>query len=384
MRQSVPADRNERPADPAVVNGVGQARRRNAAVVSDRRGLRRFPVQADTLQPVALPYAIQDYVSERETPSSQVETFTSLGDPCHYRMLAAKDYGSGHAEFFGISDGFFIHICDITHVAPHAMSISAPNMLRVRIASDGDGEYAPVCGDRLDIKGPGAAIIIESSDQPPAEAVLAGHNHMAQVYIHRDALKNLFAGGEQELPAVIQAFMAGTLQHTVAQRLPFGPGLLRCLEDLHSCALEGLSRRLFLRSKAVEMLCLCFEALALEDGFGSSEATSVTTRGVLKAQQLLMENFVAPPSLDDLAHEVGLSRSGLCAGFRQIIGQTVFDYIADLRMQHALAMLNQRDASITQIAYAVGFNHPSSFSVAVQRRFGTTPSELRRRQLPAV
>jgi AraC-like DNA-binding protein len=61
-----------------------------------------------------------------------------------------------------------------------------------------------------------------------------------------------------------------------------------------------------------------------------------------------------------------------------VFGQTVYEYINDLRMQRALSMLTQRNASITQIAYDVGFNHPSSFSVAVQRRFGTTPSELRR------
>lgn len=148
--------------------------------------------------------------------------------------------------------------------------------------------------------------------------------------------------------------------------------------------MEGYGRRLFLRAKAIEMICLCFEAMALEDGFGSSEATVMTSRGVLKAQRLLTENFVTPPSLDDLAHDVGLSRSGLCAGFRQMLGQKVFDYIAQLRMQHALALLNQRDASITQIAYAVGYNHPSSFSVAVQRHFGTTPGKLRQRRLPII
>jgi AraC-like DNA-binding protein len=48
-------------------------------------------------------------------------------------------------------------------------------------------------------------------------------------------------------------------------------------------------------------------------------------------------------------------------------------------MQQALELLNERDASITQIAYAVGYNRASSFTVAVQRHFGTTPSELRRR-----
>jgi AraC-like DNA-binding protein len=88
---------------------------------------------------------------------------------------------------------------------------------------------------------------------------------------------------------------------------------------------------------------------------------------------------VTPPSLEALALDVGLSRSALCTGFRQILGQSVFDYVHDLRMQQALELLNERDASITQIAYAVGYNRASSFTVAVQRHFGTTPSELRRR-----
>jgi AraC-like DNA-binding protein len=158
--------------------------------------------------------------------------------------------------------------------------------------------------------------------------------------------------------------------------LPLGSGLLRCLDDLHGCTLDGHSRRLFIRSKAVEILCHAFEALALDESGASS---TVAARGVTKAQRLLDDNFVCPPSLDDLAQEVGMSRSGLCAAFRQIVGQSVYDYIQDLRMGQALGLLAERSASITEIAYAVGYTYPSSFSVAIQRRFGATPRELRRR-----
>lgn len=55
------------------------------------------------------------------------------------------------------------------------------------------------------------------------------------------------------------------------------------------------------------------------------------------------------------------------------------DYVGDLRMQQAFAMLNRQDAMIAEVAYAVGYGHPPSFSIAVQRRFGTSASELRRR-----
>jgi AraC-like DNA-binding protein len=49
-------------------------------------------------------------------------------------------------------------------------------------------------------------------------------------------------------------------------------------------------------------------------------------------------------------------------------------------MHQALAMLTRHDATIAEVAYAVGYSHPSSFSVAFQRYFGTTAIEARRRK----
>jgi len=357
-----------------------------AQLHGDRNAQRRFEVISDDCVPVVLAAGLRDYTIS--TPDkhdfSGVEAFTLLGDPCHYRVDYAQSYASGHAEFCGVVDGFFLFFRDSTIIGRTAMSVSAPNMLRVRIASDSDGEYAPAGGDVLDIQGASATIIIEPPGAPPAEAVLTGHNRAVHVYIHRDALAQLYAGGEHELPAVVQAFLAGDLRQTFARQLPLGAGMMRCLEDIQTCTLEGRSRRLFIQATMVNILCQAFDTMAQEDGFGSVEASVLTTRGVFRAQRLLAENFVTPPSLDDLAHEVGLSRTCLCVGFRQIFGQSVFDYIVELRMQQALTLMKERNTSITQIAYAVGYGHLSSFTVAVQRRFGTTPSELRRRHCHSV
>jgi AraC-like DNA-binding protein len=341
---------------------------------------RRFAYPAGKSLPVALTLPMTDYAADEIEDLSelpQLETLTLLGHPCHYRARAREAYASGEVEFCVLADGFFVQMCELAFCAPTFMSVTAPDMLRVRIATEGDGEYVSAHGDSVSIEGPSALVIIEPAGQPPADAAFAGRNRSVHVYVHRDALGKLYAGGERELPAVLQAFLDGDLEHTVARRLPLGPALLRCLEDLCACALEGHSRRLFIRSKAVEILCHAFEVLDQEDG--AAPSSMLAARGVMKAQRLLMESFVSPPSLDDLAQEVGMSRSGLCAGFRQIVGHSVYDYIQDLRMQQALALLAERDVSITEIAYAVGYTHPSSFSVAVQRRFGATPRELRRR-----
>lgn len=158
--------------------------------------------------------------------------------------------------------------------------------------------------------------------------------------------------------------------------------MLRCLEDVQTCPLDGRRRRIFLQSKALEIVCQALEAFDQSECFRSPETTKLTARCVVKAQRFLEANYVTPPSLEELAAEVELSLGALCIGFRQILGQSVFDYIQDLRMQRALALLSEGDDPITQIAYAAGYNRSSSFSVAVHRHFGTTPSKLRRRGAP--
>ncbi|WP_244624459.1 AraC family transcriptional regulator [Sphingomonas sp. So64.6b] len=299
-------------------------------------------------------------------------------DPLHY-CRRSPFLRSGRYEFCGLADGFLVTFGDMEFGAPQLVQMSFPDTLRIYMTSNGDFEYGSSHDDAISLDAPNTAILIQPAGAPDTEATVAGRTRFVCVFIHRKALKALYSGGELELPAVLQSFLEGSLKRTVALTLPLDTTLLRCLEDVHASSLEGFRRRLFLRSKAVEILCQAIELLEHSESFGSPDTTRLTARGVMKAQRLLMENFVAPPSLEYLAHEVGLSRSGLCTGFRQILGQSVFDYILDLRMQQALALLNEHNGSISQIAYAVGYNRASSFSVAVQRHFGATPSELRKR-----
>jgi AraC family transcriptional activator of pyochelin receptor len=308
-----------------------------------------------------------------------VASYEQIGDGRHYRVDFAHDWALGRSEFCWIDDGLFVQCTDAQLNEPYASTVCGPDLLRVRIASEGTSEYTPPFGERVRSDGPCAVIIIEPANQPPASATFAGRDRAVHIYASRQALAGLYQGREKELPSVLQAFLEGALLQTVVRRMPLKAELLRCLEDLQTCLHEGRTRALFFQSKAVEIFCHAFTALEHEEGFGSVESSLITSRGVLKAQGILRDRFVAPPSLEELAHEVGLSRTGLCAGFRQILDRSVFDYIQDLRMQEALVLLNDRDQSITEIAYAVGYSHVSSFSVAVQRRFGATPSELRRR-----
>lgn len=341
---------------------------------------RRFPSPGQDTEQVTIHYVIDDYAIDPVIAEGRLpDAFVRLSDSRHYRFGASGSFGTGRHEFCGFTDGFYMIFSETEYYSPQSVHVLSPDTLQIYVASSGDGEYVAQSGEPVSFEGPGAALIIEPEGQPPADVTLAGMARYIYIVIHRNSLKSLFAGAEQELPDDVRDFLNGDLRQTAGRALPLSAAMFRCLDDVHGCPLEGHRRRLFLQSKAIEIICQMFEAFDHSEGFTSPETTRLTARGVLKAQQVLADDLVSPPSLEELARRVGLSRSALCSGFRQIVGQSVFDYVHGLRMQQALELLNERDASITQIAYAVGYNRASSFTVAVQKHFGTTPSELRRR-----
>ena len=61
-------------------------------------------------------------------------------------------------------------------------------------------------------------------------------------------------------------------------------------------------------------------------------------------------------------------------------GATVRQYISTARMRHAAALAVRTDASVTEIAGAVGYAHASAFIKAFRMHHGVTPTQLRRRE----
>ena len=61
---------------------------------------------------------------------------------------------------------------------------------------------------------------------------------------------------------------------------------------------------------------------------------------------------------------------------------SVSEWIWDRRLQRCYDLLTRpepRPLSVTEVAYQLGFSSSSHFSTAFRRKFGISPSDLRRR-----
>jgi transcriptional regulator GlxA family with amidase domain len=84
-----------------------------------------------------------------------------------------------------------------------------------------------------------------------------------------------------------------------------------------------------------------------------------------------------PWTLPELARRAAASRTTLDEKFRALIGRAPMSYLIAWRLQLAGRQLRSSNASVLEVAEAVGYGSEASFSRAFKRHTGVSPSEWR-------
>jgi transcriptional regulator GlxA family with amidase domain len=106
-------------------------------------------------------------------------------------------------------------------------------------------------------------------------------------------------------------------------------------------------------------------------------------RALRAARDYLAANAGEPLDLVQLACVSGIGIRALQLGFRRHFGQSISEMLRDIRLANLHARLSHAvpDASITDIAFDLGFTHLSRMAGAYRAKFGETPSATLRRRL---
>ena len=132
----------------------------------------------------------------------------------------------------------------------------------------------------------------------------------------------------------------------------------------------------YFHAKALEALGVL---LARSDADVGTRVRQKDRSLVERAEALISARFAEPLTAKSIARELYVSRSRLCEAFRQVRGAGVAECIREKRMEMARHMLAEGDASIADVAQAVGYARASSFDEAFRREFGCSPTAWRRR-----
>jgi AraC-like DNA-binding protein len=97
-----------------------------------------------------------------------------------------------------------------------------------------------------------------------------------------------------------------------------------------------------------------------------------------KALGLLHASAANSWTVDSLAREVGVSRSGLADRFTTLIGKSPMQYLTHWRLTLAAHFLRTTNKPASVIAYEVGYESEAAFNRAFKREFGAPPVAWRR------
>lgn len=87
--------------------------------------------------------------------------------------------------------------------------------------------------------------------------------------------------------------------------------------------------------------------------------------------------------VEDLSKEAGISRSQLHRKLKILKGKSVSQFIREVRLEEAMKMLQNEEATASEIAYRVGFSSPSYFYKCFQQYYGFPAGEVKKLQLHA-
>ena len=119
--------------------------------------------------------------------------------------------------------------------------------------------------------------------------------------------------------------------------------------------------------------------LAAQPPDSSAWSAGMHDRVVGRALGLLHGQLDRRWTTDDLADEIGLSRSAFAERFTRLIGQPPMRYLAQQRLVQASVLLKETSDPIARIAYHVGYESEASFNRAFRREYGVPPAAWRKR-----
>lgn len=191
------------------------------------------------------------------------------------------------------------------------------------------------------------------------------------VHLDLSLLNSLVANASESLPAALAQVMTRDKPPVPSSPVGLTPAIDAALGQILRCPYQGITQTLYLEAKSLELIALFIDAIQESPSLPAPLSQDDRDR-IHHARQIIFDNLQTPPSLVDLARQVGLNDRKLKEGFRQVFDTTVFGYLTQQRLEQASHLLAQQ-YSIAAVAAAVGYASPTAFSGAFRRRFGISP-----------
>ncbi|WP_281613364.1 AraC family transcriptional regulator [Flammeovirga sp. SubArs3] len=153
----------------------------------------------------------------------------------------------------------------------------------------------------------------------------------------------------------------------------------KTLAEIFSLKKMSFGRRAFTVTKSLELCSLLFIELMKKKQDGEEIGMKKEEFELMETMKEDLRNKLAkPPKIDDLVREYGMSATKLRETFKRVVGTSIHQFILSERFHLAYDALVNSEAPVSKLAIDLGFNTTAHFSDAIKKKYGVSPSELRK------
>jgi AraC family transcriptional regulator, transcriptional activator of the genes for pyochelin and ferripyochelin receptors len=208
---------------------------------------------------------------------------------------------------------------------------------------------------------------------------------LIKVDIHLEQSSDLWqmlAEPPESLPTPARHCLESTTHPGYSEQNLITPAMRLVLEKLFTCPYQGRVRQVFLESQCLELIALKLTQLQQVPQMATTVAglKPDDIERLYLARSIMAANYLQPPSLRELARQVGLNDFKLKYGFRKVFNTTVFGHLHHHRMTLAQEWLAEGKLNVKQVSRQVGYVNQSHFAAAFRRQFGISPKGYQRQQ----
>ena len=307
----------------------------------------------------------QSFLEHTESKLSQNNSFTN---PCFNTYQFSSELGKGYTSIYELDS--YASIC----IAEHSYFC--------------DFEYAVISDDSISIQQYDS---IDSDHCYPKGDVYSGMQYIDYTpddEVYRYVIK-------KDIPAKLIGIQLMPEYYDVYLKKEFGVNSVNLKEDLkvfpHGISIPEISSvfnqirnfkgneycsKLFLKSKIDELTAIIIQKADMFQNLNAS--VSIADRNaIIEITAYLNQNLSKKFSLIELSADACMSISKFKYVFKNVVGQSLSEYITQKRMEHACEMLSYSNLYIAEIAHLIGYKNAGSFSSQFKKYMGVLPIDYR-------
>jgi len=307
-------------------------------------------------------------------PTTPASRHSNGGRTDFSEAVAWRDVGAGWQKLFGSfrGTGYSIEWHDFQAKREFDWAPSFhPDCVELCLNLDGKG-FVEGNGSRAEFT-PNTAGFYYRQKEPLTAKRAAGERHQfLTVEFSCPFLAKHLAETKGMLHPVVRAAVEGCpCDHVTGATVRLTAQQLQIISTLRQPPVYAAAQPVWYQCKALE-LAVTFLVKPEEELFCTRQQRLAQER-VEQVTFLLKQNLVEPPTLEELGKKIGCSHFYLSRIFSAQTGQTITQYLRQLRMEKAAELLRAGEHNVTEAALEVGYNSLSHFSAAFHETFGCCP-----------